>query len=129
MDLQDSTPAKDAQDFLSVICLISIAYSLFYTLSKTCQSASAFYPLAGFDCVLLSLFHLALSWFIHKWHRYEGKELTFMSFFSFCFLLTQYATCQVAARGSWSPREEEPGAEHKKAGRGNVLSGKGSVLP
>lgn len=49
MDLQDSSPAKDARYSLSVICLIAIAYSLFYTLSKTRQSTSAFFPLPGFD--------------------------------------------------------------------------------
>lgn len=52
-----------------------------------------------------------------------------MCFFSFCFLLTQYTACQGAARASWSLREEEPGAEHNKADRGNGLTSKGSVPP
>jgi len=34
-----------------------------------------------------------------------------------------------AARASWSLREEEPGAEHNKAGRGSNLTSKGLVPP
>lgn len=114
MDLQDSTSAKDAQYSLSVICLIAITYSLFYTLSKTCQSTSAFFLYLVLIKYALSLFHLALSWLIYKWHMYQGKEHTIICFFSFCFLLTQHTTCQRAARTKLVPKEKGAGswAEH-----------------